>query len=248
MRAEVHILCFNEEQILPYTLRHYATFCDKIVLHDAFSTDSSRVIARKYGAEVRDWHCIGVNDLIAKRTKEEAVMNSKADWCGLVDADEFLYFPEGHYHTLSVYEADGVAVVKTRGYEMLSDVFPDTEQQIYDVVKHGAADQKWYGKPILIAPAKIKSLSFGAGCHQVWAKLKDGSSWDDVQTPSDPPTLMLHYHHLGPVDRITRRYAGQQSRHSAENIKRKWGNYDAPAKHAMDKRVAITSKLVQVIQ
>lgn len=248
MSVEAHILCFNEQDILPYTLRHYTMIADRVVLHDAFSTDGSRDIARKYGVEIRDWNCIGVNDLIAKQTKERAILESKCDWCGVVDADEIIFFPEGHFHTLSVYDADNVAVVKTRGYEMFADEFPNTEQQIYDVVKHGAADQKWYGKPVLIAPKRIKQLTFGAGCHQAWANLTDGSKWSDVQTPSDPPTLLLHFHHLGGIDRTTRRYAGQQSRHSEENKRRKWGNFAPPSQHALDKRTAILSKLEQVIR
>lgn len=247
MSVECHILCFNEAEILPYALRHYALFCDKIVLHDAFSTDNSRDIARKYGAEVRDWHCQGVNDLIAKKTKEDAIMACKADWCITVDADELIYFPEGHYHTLSVYETDGVAIVKTKGFEMLSDEFPTTEQQLYDQVKHGAPDQKWCGKPVLVAPGRLRSITFGAGCHQAWATLKDGSKWENLQQPNDPPTYLLHCHHLGPLDRITRRYAGQQSRHSQENIKRRWGNFEAPSKHAQDKRAMIMANLRQVI-
>lgn len=245
--VEAHVLSYNEEDILPYTFRHYGTFCEKIVLHDAFSTDKSRDIAREYGAEIRDWHCQGVNDMIAKKTKEDAVMACKLDWCIAVDADELVYFPEGSFHTLSVYEADGVAVVKTRGYEMLSDEFPKTEQQIYDVVKMGAPDFKWYSKPVLVAPARIKSIIFGAGCHQAWAKLKDGSSWEDVQTPTEPPTLLLHCHHLGGLERVGRRYAGQQSRHSQTNIKNKFGNFEDPNKHARDKRAAITANLRRVI-
>jgi len=243
-----HILCFNESEILPYSLRHYSLFCDKIVVHDAFSTDTSRDIARHYGAEVRDWHCKGVDDLVAKKTKEDAVMACKTDWCIAVDADELIYFPEGHYHTLSVYDADGVAVVKTKGYEMFSEEFPTTEQQIYDQVKFGAPDQKWYGKAVLVASGRIRSITFGAGCHQTWATLKDGSKWSDVQQPNDPPTFLLHCHHLGPIDRITKRYAGQQSRHSVSNIASKFGNFEAPAKHALDKRAMIMPKLEQVIR
>lgn len=245
--CEAHILCYNEQDILPYTCRHYATFCDKIVVHDAFSTDSSRDIARKYGAEIRDWHCKGVNDLIAKKTKEDAIMACKADWCIVADADEMIFFPFGSFHTLSVYESDGVAVVKPKGFEMIHDVFPNTEQQIYDVVKQGAPDFKWCSKPVLVAPSKIKSINYGVGCHAAWVKLTDGSEWRDVQMPSEPETYLMHFHHIGPVDRITRRYAGQQSRHSRVNIANKWGNFEAPNKHAADKRAFIMANLKRVI-
>lgn len=132
MNVSVTILCYNEQDILPYTLRHYATFCDRMVVYDAFSTDRSREIAKEYGAEVVDWATKGVDDLQAKAVKENACMNSPADWAIAVDADELIYFPEGAFHTLAAYDADGVAVVKPRGFEMFSDTFPTTDGQIYD--------------------------------------------------------------------------------------------------------------------
>lgn len=245
--VECHILCYCEAEILPYTLRHYATFCERIVVHDAFSKDGSRDIAKEYGAEVRDWDCPGVDDLKAKKLKEDAVMTCKADWCAAVDADEFIYFPLGSFHTLESYDADKLAVIKTRGYEMFSDEFPATQGQIYDVVTQGAPDFKWYSKPVLVAPRRVKSIIFGAGCHQAWAKLTDGGAWNDEQVPADPETRLLHFHHIGGLDRIGRRYAGQQSRHSQTNIKNKFGNFEAPMKHAQDKRAAIVANLERVV-
>ena len=55
MRIEAHIISFNEERIIPYTLRHYLSFCSRVILHDSFSTDGTRQIAEKLGAEVKDF-------------------------------------------------------------------------------------------------------------------------------------------------------------------------------------------------
>jgi len=249
MSVEVHLLCFNEQDILGFALKHYSTFAERIIVHDAFSTDRSREIAHEFSAEVRDWHCVGVNDMIAKRTKEEAVMACKADWCVVGDADEFIYYPEGSFHTLSAYEADGVAVVKPVGFEMFSDTMPTLDKgQIYDQVQQGARDDQWYSKPILLRPSLIKKLTFGAGCHTCWADLKDGTKISDPKTTTVPETFMLHFHQIGGLERISHRYAGQQSRHSQTNIKNKFGNFEAPDKHARDKRALITAKLEQVIR
>lgn len=245
--VEINILCYNESEILPYTLRHYATFCERIVVHDAFSTDRSREIAKEYGAEVRDWKTDGVNDILAKKTKEDAVMASQSNWCGAVDADELLYFPQGPSYTLESYDAQGLAVIRPHGFEMVSDVFPTTGSQIYDQVKMGGRDQKWYGKAVLCAPHRLKSIVFGAGAHQTWAHLKDGTKWDDVKEPSDPEMYLLHCHHLGPIERIAKRYAGQQSRHSQTNIRNKFGNFSAPEVHAKEKRDFILNNLQRVI-
>lgn len=248
MSCVVHILGFNEQDILPFTFRHYATFCDRMILHDGGSTDRSREIAKEYGAEVRDFITDGVNDAMFKRLKETCWHGTDSTWAITCDADEFIYFPRGSFHTLGSYEANRVAVVKPRGFEMFSDSMPALDRgQIYDQIADGAEDAKWYAKPILIQPALIKDLIFSAGSHTCWANLKDGSKVLDPQIPSDPETYLLHYHQIGGIERITTRYTGQQSRHSETNRKNRWGNFSPARQHAEEKRAAITAKLRRVI-
>lgn len=249
MSVEVHILCFNEEEVLPFTLLHYGTFAEKIIVHDGFSTDRSREIAREYGAEVRDFNSDGVNDTLFKQLKENCWKGTSADWVITPDADELIYFPEGSFHTLSAYEADGVAVVKPIGFEMFSDDMPKIENgQIYSQVQKGARAPEWYSKPILFRPALIRKLIFSAGSHTCWAELNDGRKISDPKTPTTPETYMLHCHQIGGIERIARRYAAQQSRHSQTNIKNKWGNFKDPMVHAREKRDLILPHLEQVIR
>ncbi len=246
--VEVHILVYNEVEILPYALRHWTSFCDRVIVHDAFSDDGSRDIAKSAGAEVRDWHTDGINDLLAKKLKEDCVMQSKADWCAVVDADELLFFPLGHFHTLSNYDACEIAVVRPHGWEMFAEKFPTTTGQIYDEVTQGARDQRWYGKAVLIAPKRVRSITFGAGAHQTWAVLQNGERWNDVKQMTEPPTYLLHCKHLGPIERAVQRYERQQRRHSATNIQNKFGNFAPPALHAQEKRAGIISRLERVIE
>ena len=132
---------------------------------------------------------------------------------------------------------------------MFSDEMPTLDRgQVYQQVTRGYRDQQWYSKPILFRPSLIKKFTFGAGCHTCWVELKDGTKISDPQTPTTPETYMLHYHQIGGLDRIARRYAGQQSRHSQTNIKNKWGNFKAPMDHAREKRDLIVPHLEQVIR
>ena len=105
MKIQVHILAFNEEDILPYTLRHYSQFATKIIVHDSFSTDRTREICKDYGAEVRDWDTGGVlNDNLSRELKSTAWIGTDADWVITADADELIYFPKGVTQTLEEYD------------------------------------------------------------------------------------------------------------------------------------------------
>lgn len=248
MNCTAHILCYNEQEILRFTLRHYATFCRRMVVHDGGSNDGSREIAKELGAEVVDFITDGVNDKLFKELKENCWRSDGTEWAVTADADELIYFPEGAFSTLASYEANGVAVVKPIGFEMFSDEMPSLDKgQIYDQIQMGARDYQWYSKPILFRPPLIRKMTFSAGCHTCWANLHDGATISDPQVASAPPTYLLHYHQIGGLDRTTRRYAGQQSRHSETNKKNKWGNFAPPDHHAREKRALITGKLERVI-
>ena len=248
MNVTCHILAFNEAEILPYTLRHYGQFCNRIVLHDGFSTDGSRELAREFGAEVVDMHSDGVNDTKFKTLKETCWRGTDADWVITPDADELIYFPEGPMSTLGSYEAAGEAVIKPHGFEMFSDEMPKLDGgQIYDQIRYGAPDDTWYAKAILFSPKRIESIVFSAGSHTCWATLKNGQKISDPQVKTNPPCYLLHYHQIGGLERIARRYNVQQSRHSETNIRNKWGNFKPGMVHAKEKRDSILPRLKEVV-
>ncbi len=248
MSIEVHIIAFNEERMMPYTLRHYTSFASRIVVHDGGSTDRTHAICAEYEAEVKNFPTDGVNDKLFKELKETCWKGTAADWVICVDADELVYFPGGVFDTLSAYDKAGLPVATPRGYEMFSDNLPVSDRQIYDEVKMGAPDPEWYSKKVLFSPARLRSIEFSAGAHETWYIDHDGKKVSVSRTPSEPAFLFLHFHHLGTLEEMAARYRRQQSRHSKTNIANKWGNFEDPMKHAKDKRAKIVPRLTRVIE
>lgn len=240
-------ITFNEERILPYWLRHYSTFATQLVVHDSFSTDRTREIAASFGAEVRDFDMGGkVNDPLMARIKGEGWIGTDADWVIFSDADEFVYFPLGVDRTLAHYEQNHVAVAKTYGYEMVSDQPPTGEGQIYDEIKMGARDDRWYGK-YLWNPRLVQRIIFQMGAHECRYISKDGRELPGPIAPEPIPAYTLHMHHIDSVEAIGRRYDAYRKRYSDINLKNGWGNQKDGLTHSQEKRAAIMSKIERVI-
>jgi hypothetical protein len=249
MGFEIHILAKNEEVILPYTIRHYSTFCSRIILHDLGSTDGTIHIAKAAGIEVREWDSRGeFNDLLNKKIKDEAWRGTDAEWVAPVDADEFLYFPLGAGNTLSAYKGMNFPVIKAFGFEMISDSLPTGPGQIYDEIKSGARDDRWYGKPILIQSRIVATVDFGVGADQIKGTFKAGGEFGNPTHFAVPPTYLLHFHQCGPIERTAALYDERRRILAPINVQNRWGNIDdSGIKHATDKRRYIMDRLERVI-
>ena len=248
MKIETHILAYNEEEIFIYAVRHYATFADRIILHDLGSTDGTLAIAAQFGIEVRRWDSKNqVNDLLNKKIKDEAWRGTDADWVIMADTDELIYFPKGAADSFNSYAAQGLPIVKPQGFEMFSETYPITNGQIYDEVKFGARDDRWYAKPIIFNPKLIKSIDFSPGAHTCIATLKSGAKFENPTKHSEPPAYLLHFHQIGPIEEIARGYDDHIARMCEGNKKNHWGNFEPGIKHARDKRDYILSRLEKVI-
>jgi glycosyltransferase involved in cell wall biosynthesis len=249
MSCEVHILNYNEGEILPWTIRHYQQFCQKIVVHDLGSNDGSREKASEIGAEIVQHDCKGeFDDTLNQRIKNESWIGSKSDWVIQADADELIYFPCGAEQSLSQYEAQGLCFVKPHGYEMLHDSMPiDGTNQITDQIKYGGKDDQWYAKPVLFSPKRVAQTRFGMGAHVVEATNTKGRVIGNPTQFSYPTCLLLHFHHIGGLDRIAKRYDDNLTRRSEINKRFRWGNFEPGIKHATDKRNLILKTHGRVI-
>ncbi len=245
---EVHIVSYNEAFILAYALRHYKTFASKIVVHDAGSTDGTLALCAAEKVQVEPWSAgASINDTLLRELKETCWRDTMADWVIIVDADELLYFPGGVMPTLASYEARALAIVKPHGWEMESPEMPTTAGQIYEEINHGAPDDRWYAKPCMFSPRRVQAIKYSAGAHECAAELVGGLMMGNPERFSEPPALLLHYKHIGSVERIGERYDGNRARFSQENIRHGWGNYEPGVKHATDKRNAILKNRSKVL-
>lgn len=249
VKIEVHILSHDHERMLPWALRHYQTFASRIIVHDGGPSFTYSHCAPP-GIEVRKWDTAGqLNDQLAADLKNSCWEGSDADWVICVDADELIYFPNGAQETLAAYCRLGAAAIKPHGFEMFADFEPAGPRQIYDYVKQGARDDKWYAKPVIFSPKKVAESGFGIGAHESRPVLKNGyrcyvgKRWPQAE----PACYLLHFHQVGPIEDVAARYDATRKRLAAINEKHNWGNFKPGLVHAQEKRDYIIPRLEQVI-
>ncbi len=254
LKLECHLLAHDSESFLHWAIRHWQMLGARVVVHDGGPSGGSTKIAESSGAEARSNDSAGqLNDELNREKKNSCWKGSDADWVTCCDADELLWWPEGMQRTLESYERLGAAVIKPHGFEMFSETWFDPSEhtgQITDWVKYGAPDDKWYAKPILFSPKRVAESAFGVGAHESEPILKDGRRLkvDGKWPKANPPTYLCHFHGgYGPVEHVAKTYAENRKRLSAINVRMKWGNFEDPMKHAMDKRAAIMPNLRRVI-
>lgn len=250
VKIAAFILARDEVDIFLYAARHYTSFCDTVELQDMGSTDGTLDIADQFGIGVRMWDTKDkVDDRVNTHIKNTCWLGTDADWCLIVDCDELIYFPKGWKRPFDVYSAHSIPVIKPHGFEMFSETMPTTAGQIYDEIKQGAPDDLWYAKPCVFTPRLVKAMNFAPGAHQCYPELKDGTKLANPTAFSIPECYLLHYHQIGPIERIAAKYDRTRARMCQHNIDMNWGNvHKSGREHCLEKRSNIIPNLQQVIK
>jgi hypothetical protein len=213
--VHVFAVCWNEEQRLPYFLRHYDSFAQRIVVYDNQSTDQSvrlltahpRTECRTFdtGNEIRDDRYLEI--------KNEAWKESigKADWVVVVDIDEFTYHPDivGLLNRCREY-----TILRPYGYHMISEAQPTGNHPLTEMMRLGFREPD-SDKPCIFRPDQL-TINFEPGCHEA-------RPHGNVREHREPELKMLHYRSFGrefTMARLTQ-YA---QRMSAINKVRGWGD------------------------
>jgi glycosyltransferase involved in cell wall biosynthesis len=238
----------NEVALLPWFVRHYSQFAERMIFWDDKSTDGSvEFLKAQPNCEVRPWPFdTGLDDEkftdAANWWYKEA--HGNADWVAWVDCDELLYAPDMR----SILENAKGDVIPSTGYALISKhgmPTDDGHSQIYDLVKTGAP-QPNYNKRILWRPEI--SILHANGRHYYEGKFPLHSGVEC----RDYGVKLLHLHHIdgvaGTLERNARNYERAHKKHLA------W-NYDA--EHNFDpnqvgsvawvERLIATNALVNVI-
>lgn len=187
MSAWAFTVVRNEALLMPYWLRHYRTFCDRLIVYDDESDDGTQRIVKEGGGELRPYPGSGLDDqamaAFASETYREA--RGQAEWVVWVDADEFLYALQIKAR-LAALRADGVTLIQTEGYSMIGDAPPVGRGQIYAECRQGFLNER-YGKVCCFDPAL--DLTFDPGRHEIRIR-------GDARQQAEPFKL-LHYRYFG---------------------------------------------------
>lgn len=166
--VHVYSIIWNEAFILPYFLRHYSLYADRIFIINDHSTDKTAQIAKRNpkvtllnfpfkGGLNED----NFNATFAKFYKKYS--RGKASWVMCVDADEIIYHKD-ILNNLSKQRQKGVRIIKTTGYTMIGKKLPKSKGQIYEECRLGVRTRE-YDKPVVFDP-KL-NISFEHGRHNI---------------------------------------------------------------------------------
>lgn len=240
MRIEAHLLHWQEKDILPYVIRHYKSFCDEIIIHDNHSKDGSVEMAKELGCTVIPFGSDFFDDGINRDVKNECWKGSNADWVICSDFDELILPSSKHLFTidndLHAYKNQGATILKTIGWQIMSEDWP--VNNLTEITNGFRFDN--YSKNIVFNPKAITEINYNEGAHKcepvgevVW---------------SNDPIYVLHYKHIGGVQRTIDRYRILQKRLSKQNRKMGWGSHYArtPAsiRQEWNERMKISHSLI----
>lgn len=166
-KVHMHVLCWNEEKIIPHFLKHYENHVSKIFVYDNMSTDNSvrllnqnkkvKVIPYDTNGEIRDDEYLKIKNNAWKESKN-------ADIVIICDMDEFLY-TEDIKSYLTNFNNSKSTIVKPIGYEMMIRDFDITKSEyVLDDVKYGY-EHTHFNKLVMFKPKEIKEINYNFGCH-----------------------------------------------------------------------------------
>lgn len=143
MRIWIYTIVFNEAKILPYFLRNYSPWVERIVawVDQATNDGTVEILKANPKVELRTWpHKTGLDDaeFIATANHWPSTEGRKenCEWVGFVDADELLWHPDPQ----GMLRNADVDIIRAKGFALISpDGLPkDDGRQIYEQVKTGA--------------------------------------------------------------------------------------------------------------
>lgn len=219
--TEIHLYagCWNEEKILPFFFEHYDRFISKYFIYDNDSTDRSleilnahpRVTVRPLVLEGRSYTEAGLKHLRAMKFEESQLAN----WVTICNIDEFFWHPDllGYLEDM---ETEGVTVIKSEGYQMISDQFPASGDHLPATIKQGARFERM-DKIAFFKPAEVPDLGFSVGRH-------NSVPVGNVVRPKEEQVKLLHYKHLS-LNYVLERHRELNSRRRSVDIEKSYGHH-----------------------
>jgi hypothetical protein len=192
-KIDMYVLCWNEEKIIPYFLKHYENYVSNIYVYDNKSNDGGTKLLKSHPkVTVIPYDTKGeIRDDTYLQIKNNAWKNSigKADIVIVCDMDEFLHSDDLKKSIIKFYESDST-IIKPTGYDMIVDEFEfNYGDELTNLVKTGYKNQL-FDKLVMFKTKNITEMNYNGGCHVAAprgnkVKLFEGEF------------LLLHYKRLG---------------------------------------------------
>lgn len=219
MKIHGYFICWNEEKLIPYFLKHYETICDEIHVYDNESTDNSINLLNSH--DKVKLHTFKTNNTSHEfseiEVKSTAWMKSKGktDWIIVGDMDEFIY-SENLRIALEQYDKQNVSAIQPCAWQMLSLNYPSCPGQIYEEVRFGSR-LAFYDKTQLFNANKTDYIVYSPGCHSALIKTKG-------MIQSTNKIKLLHFKMMG-VKNTYERNKILNERRSNDDINHSFGTH-----------------------
>jgi hypothetical protein len=206
MKIHAFILTWNEQDIIGLVIKHYQKFCDKITILDNYSSDHTATIAKDLGCEVQTFGNKFFDDAENMKIKNECWKGSDADYVIVCDCDEVLFLPR-----TGVRPSENGTIFKTQGWQIMSEQMP--KDDLLEITTGYEFNN--YSKSIIFSPKHISDINYNPGAH------KCNPVGQVVY--SEETLYVLHYKHIGGVERTIKRYNEYSKRMSKNNRRNGWG-------------------------
>jgi len=121
MDITIFLLCYNEELLLPFTLKHYRDRFPnaKFVLVDNYSTDNTCNIAKENGMEIKQFESSDCqNEEIMMYIRNNIWNDVINGWVIMCDMDEWLEITENE---LINEDKNGTTIITTKGFNIVGN-------------------------------------------------------------------------------------------------------------------------------
>jgi len=202
--VRVHVLCYNEEKILPFFIKSYRSrFPDcAITVYDNYSTDKTVLIANSFGCDIINFSTNNqMSDSAHRDIKNNCWKWQKEEWAIVVDADEIIAATQKDL-------TKDFNIWKFTGIQMVG------QGEAYEDIEYGVRDDT-YSKAVLFNTFDIVEMNYSVGSHICNPVAKDGYK----PFYNEKAAALLHYKwvYLGSVLAKHKHYAERQSEENKLN-------------------------------
>ena len=206
MQIHLYAMCWNEQEMIPFFLRHYEDVVDRIFICDDGSDDRSVALLRAHPKVELIERNAGANgagsDSVALRPFYNQVWKRSrgvADWIITCNLDELYFHRAGLREHLAACMQRGENIVPAFGFEMSSWRYPAPGSNL--AVEYRRGIRSWpMNKVFAFNPDQVREINFGRGRHLC---LPEGN----LRFSKAVEVQLLHYHYVGFLQYVARYFA-----------------------------------------